>query len=231
MLGAISRRERWPGICPDARGGPAPDAAELTMKTSDLHIAEGGGNGAGSTLRALFNLDWLSRSKAKRKRASSRPGPSPRAAASPIRRPKLNQSAADVLKLLRTDGARRIGVFGDRGFADLMAAQGADLSQVWISTDFVSDIPAGAQRLGREVLGGLDAIVVGGVDIATASASRCARSGLTRRNCRCIGSPTIGSSAAARRPFRSRSTIWTRWSSTTSKNTSASRTICSSASK
>ena len=33
----------------------------MTMKTSDLHIAEGGGTGAGSTLRALFNLDWLCR--------------------------------------------------------------------------------------------------------------------------------------------------------------------------
>jgi hypothetical protein len=151
---------------PDARGGPAPDAAELTMKTSDLHMAESGGNGAGSTLRALFNLDWLSGSKAKKKKTKFKAGAHP-SSGQPDSKTRISQSVADVLKLLRADAARRIGVFGDRGFVDLMAAQGADLGQVWISTDFVSDIPAGAKRFSREALGGLDAIVVGGGDIAT----------------------------------------------------------------
>lgn len=136
------------------------------MKTSDLQIAESGGNGAGSTLRALFNLDWLSGSKANKK-SKFKAGTHPSVGGQPDSKTKVSQSAADVLKLLRADGARRIGVFGDRGFADLMAAQAGDMSQVWLSTDFVSDIPAGARRFGKDALGGLEAIVVGGGDIAT----------------------------------------------------------------
>jgi hypothetical protein len=136
------------------------------MKTSDLHIAESAGNGSGSTLRALFNLDWLTGAKAKKK-SKFKAGTHPSAGGQPDSKTKTSQSLADVLKLLRADGARRVGVFGDRGFAELIAAQAGDLSQVWLSTDFVNDIPAGAKRLDAEVLRGLDAIVVGGADIAT----------------------------------------------------------------
>lgn len=137
------------------------------MKTSDLHIAESAGNGSGSTLRALFNLDWLTGAKAKKNKAKFKAGTRPSAGGQADGKTKTGQSVADVLKLLRADGARRIGVFGDRGFADLMTAQAADLQQIWISTDFVSDIPAGAKRLAAEVMRELDAIVVGGTDIAT----------------------------------------------------------------
>src|SRR4051794_30046261 len=137
------------------------------MKTSDLHISESAASGSGSSLRALLNLDWLGGAKAKKNKSKHKAGTHPSAGGPPDSKTKVSQSVADVLKLLRADGARRIGVFGDRGFADLMAAQAADLGQVWISSDFVSDIPAGAKRFGREVLGGLDAIVVGGGDIAT----------------------------------------------------------------
>jgi hypothetical protein len=138
------------------------------MKTSDLHIAESGGNGAGGTLRAFFSLDWLgAKSRKKTKSKLKVATPSPQGGAPGDSKTKVDQSAADVLKLLRADGVRRLGVFGDRGFAELMAAQGADLSPAWISTDFVSDIPAGARRFGREALQGLDAIVVGGADLAT----------------------------------------------------------------
>jgi hypothetical protein len=137
------------------------------MKTSDLHIAERSGNGAGGTLRAFFSLDWLGAKSKKKKQGKFKAGTHPSAGGQPDSKTKVSQAVADVLKLLCADGARRIGVFGDRGFADLMAAQAGDFSQVWISSDFVSDMPAGAKRFNRNVLNGLDAIVVGGSDIGT----------------------------------------------------------------
>src|SRR5581483_7761822 len=67
----------------------------------------------------------------------------------------------------RAAQAHRIGVFGGRDFAEIFAAQASDIQQVWISTDFIKDAPAGARPLGAESLKGLDAIVVGGEDVAT----------------------------------------------------------------
>ena len=162
----LKAREQ-PSTAPDAGRAGHPSRPYLTMKTSDLHIAGSAGNGSGSTLRTLFNLDWLTGTKAKTKKGKFKAGSHPSAGGQPDSKTKVNQSIADVLKLLRADGARRVGVFGDRGFADLMAAQGPDLTQTWISTDFVSDIPAGAKRLSAEIMRGLDAIVVGGADVAT----------------------------------------------------------------
>ena len=136
------------------------------MKTSDLHITENGSNGSGGLLRALLNLDWLGGAKAKKK-SKFKAGTHPSAGGKPDSKTNVGQSVADVLKLLRADRVHRLGVFGDRGFAELMAAQAADLQQVWISNDFMSDLPAGAKRLDAETMRGLDAIVVGGADVAT----------------------------------------------------------------
>jgi hypothetical protein len=137
------------------------------MKTSDLHIVGSGGNEAGGTLRALLRLDWLGvKPKAKKKSKLKTSTPAP-AGGPGDPKTRTSQSVADVVKLMRADGVRHLGVFGDRGFSEIMAAQAADLDPVWISTDFVSDIPAGARRFGREALQGLDAIVVGGGDVAT----------------------------------------------------------------
>jgi hypothetical protein len=137
------------------------------MKTSDLHIGESAGTGSGGSLRALLNLDWLVGAKAKKK-SKFKAGTHPSAGGGqPDSKTKVSQSVVDVTKLLRADGVRRLGVFGDRGFAELMAAQAADLTQVWISTDFVNDIPAGAKRLDAAIMRGLDAIVVGGGDVGT----------------------------------------------------------------
>src|SRR3954470_8454296 len=108
------------------------------MKTSDLHIAERSGNGAGGTLRAFFSLDWLGAKSKKKKQGKFKAGTHPSAGGQPDSKTKVSQAVADVLKLLRADGARRIGVFGDRGFADLIAAQGGDLRQGWVSFDFVA---------------------------------------------------------------------------------------------
>src|SRR3954470_12551124 len=113
------------------------------MKISDLHLPENGSNGSGGTLRALLNLDWLSGKKAKKQKSKFKAGTHPSAGGQADSKTKVSQSVADVAKLLRADQARRIGVFGDRGFAELMAAQAGDLTQVWLSSDFVHDIPAG----------------------------------------------------------------------------------------
>jgi len=72
-----------------------------------------------------------------------------------------------VVHLLRADQANRIGVFGDRDFAETFAAHSTDIHQVWLSNDFVKDMPAGAKPLDAETLRGLDAVVVGGEDKAT----------------------------------------------------------------
>ena len=50
------------------------------MKTSDLQIAEGGGNGAGGTLRALFSLDWLGVKTSKKSKGKFKAGTHPSAA-------------------------------------------------------------------------------------------------------------------------------------------------------
>jgi hypothetical protein len=135
------------------------------MKTSDLHIAESGRNGAGSSLRTLLG-DWLGGGKSKQKQ-KFKAGTHPSAGGQPDSKTKVSQSADAVLKLLRGDHARRIGVFGSRDFAESFAAQGSDIQQVWISNDFVKDIPDGAKPLDAETLRGLDAVVVGGEDIGT----------------------------------------------------------------
>jgi hypothetical protein len=136
------------------------------MKTSDLHIAEGGGNGSGPSLRSLLGLDWLGGGKAKQKK-KFKAGTHPTAGGAGDAKTKVSQSALDVLKLLRTDRANHIGVFGDRDFAETFAVHSNDIQQIWISNDFVTDIPAGAKPLDAEALHRLDAIVVGGEDVAT----------------------------------------------------------------
>jgi hypothetical protein len=135
------------------------------MKISDLHIAERGSNGSGSSLRTLLGLDWLGGGKKQKKKFKA--GTHPSAGGQPDAKTKVSQSAADVLKLLRADRAHRIGVFGGRDLAETLATQGSDIQQLWISNDFVRDIPAGAKPLDAQSLKGLDAIVVGGEDTAT----------------------------------------------------------------
>jgi len=214
-------------------GGPhgaGAAAVKRSMKTSDLHVAESGSNGSGSSLRTLLGLDWLGGRKAKQKK-KFKAGTHPSAGGQPDAKTKVRQSADDVLKLLRADAAHRIGVFGGRDFAETFAAQGSDIQQVWISNDFVKDIPAGAKPLNAENLRGLDAVVVGGEDVGTRF----------RYALRLVGAlaPTIPvhwvaenwEFCAGTAPYPLRSTMSTRWSSIISKSSSASRTPCSSASR
>ena len=53
------------------------------MKTSDLQIAESAGNGSGSSLRALLNLDWLTGAKAKKAKSKFKAGTHPSAGGQP----------------------------------------------------------------------------------------------------------------------------------------------------
>src|SRR5690242_21918645 len=108
MSDAISRRASSPratlGTAPDARGGLRPTRPNGRMKTSDLHIAESGGNGAGGTLRAFFSLDWLGAKSKKKKKSKFKAGTHPSAGGQPDGKTKVSQQPADVLKLLRDDG-------------------------------------------------------------------------------------------------------------------------------
>jgi hypothetical protein len=135
-----------------------------SMKTSDLHVAEGGRNGSGPSLRSLLGLDWLGGGKVKQKKKFKAGIP---ATGGGDAKTKVSQSALDVVKLLRADRANHIAVFSDRDFADTFAAHSADIPQAWLSNDFVKDAPAGAKPLNAETVRGLDAVVVGGEDAAT----------------------------------------------------------------
>jgi hypothetical protein len=136
------------------------------MKTSDLQASEGNTGGSRGTLRALLQFDWLGASKTRKKTKFKVGGPpSPGPADSKTR---VSQSLADICDLLRADKAGRVGVFGDRAFAEAFKAQAPEFQVQWLSTDFLQDNPAGAEALGKDVLQGLDAVLVGGAgDLAT----------------------------------------------------------------
>ncbi|MCW5751167.1 MAG: hypothetical protein KIT81_08465 [Alphaproteobacteria bacterium] len=77
---------------------------------------------------------------------------------------RMPQTSDQVCLLLGEDGARRIGIQGDRGFRDQFAAS-LDPGRVagWFSVD-ASDLAAGADLPSVRGYAGLDALVVGGRD-------------------------------------------------------------------
>ena len=131
-------------------GGPhgaGAAAVKRSMKTSDLHIAEGGRNGSGPSLRSLLGLDWLGGGKKKQK-TKFKAGTHPSAGGQPDAKTKVSQSAADVLKLLRADRARRVGVFAVPGRAAVRLERG-DVCGSGAALDVVGDTSGGSLALGR----------------------------------------------------------------------------------
>jgi hypothetical protein len=137
------------------------------MKTSDLQIAGGNTSGSRGILRSLLQFDWFGASKVKKK-AKFKAGTHPSAGGQGDSKTRISQSLAEVCDLMRADGARQVGIFGDRAFFDALKAQAPEFQAHWLSTDFLADNPAGAETLGKDILQRLDTVVVGGSgDVAT----------------------------------------------------------------
>jgi hypothetical protein len=130
------------------------------MKTADVELS--GGRLPWRGLVSLLGLPWGGRKRKKFKGGMPLAGGS--AADSKTR---ASQSLAQALTLIRQDGAKSVGICGDAGF--LQAARGAatDIQWVWLSNDFLQDQPQGAKPLTTASLATLDAVLVGGKDIAT----------------------------------------------------------------
>lgn len=135
------------------------------MKTSDLELSSGqqaAGKGQKSSSTGFF--DWLL-PKPKAKKQKFKAGTPPVAA--PDTKTKVSQTLEDVLKLLRADGARRVAVHSDRAFFDTFRAAAEGLDTVWVSTDIISDQPAGAVPVNSASIKDCDAVVAGGADVGT----------------------------------------------------------------
>lgn len=79
---------------------------------------------------------------------------------------RMPQSLEQVRALLAEDGARRIGVQGDAAFRDLVA-QSLGMAKIddWFSVS-AADLALGARLPAPQAFAGLDALVVGGADMA-----------------------------------------------------------------
>lgn len=131
------------------------------MKTSDVEVAPAAEKGSSRN----FLLEWFLPGKKKPKKFKA--GTHPSAGGVPDAKTKVSQSIADVLGLLRADKAHRVGVHGDEAFFRAFAAESAEIEAVWLSTDIFQDQPRGAQPLTAASLKTVDALVVGGADVAT----------------------------------------------------------------
>lgn len=135
------------------------------MKTSDIELPaaqRSGGKEQKSGASALF--DWLL-PKPKVKKKKFKAGTPPVAA--PDTKTRVSQSVADVLNLLRADGARRVAVHSDQAFFEAFRAEAGGLETIWISTDILVDQPKGAKPVNAAAIKDCDAIVTGGADIGT----------------------------------------------------------------
>ena len=135
------------------------------MKTSDLELSAAqrtGGKEHKSGATGLF--DWLL-PKPKAKKQKFKAGTPPVAA--PDAKTKVSQSVADVINLLRADGACRVAVHSDQAFYDAFRAESDGLDTVWLSTDIIGDQPKGAKPVNAETIKDCDAIVTGGADVGT----------------------------------------------------------------
>jgi hypothetical protein len=135
-----------------------------SMKTADVEFT---GNGRASW-RGLVNrlgLPWISGKRGKRKKFK---GGTPMSGGVPAdSKTSTSQSLAQALTLLRQDGAKRIGLSGDSGFVQAAREAATGMECVWLSNDFLRDQPQGAKPLTSAVLVSLDAVLVGGKDVAT----------------------------------------------------------------
>jgi hypothetical protein len=135
------------------------------MKTSDIELSatqRSAGKERKSGAGALF--DWLlPKPKAKKKKFKAGTPP----VAAPDTKTKVSQSIADVLNLLRADGARRVAVHSDQAFYETFKAESGGLEVIWVSTDIIGDQPKGARPVNAAMVKDCDAIVTGGADAGT----------------------------------------------------------------
>lgn len=134
------------------------------MKTADVEIS-GASLAPWHRLMSFINLPWR---PAARKRYKGGKAPGADGGESKTRTSRsLPQAVAEITR----DQARHIGVYGDAAFFEAASAEFAKaaggLACRWLSNDFLADHPRGAAPLAAENVKDLDALLVGGRDVAT----------------------------------------------------------------
>lgn len=130
------------------------------MKTADVEIG-GASRGRRGGLISRLGTIWR-----QSKREKYKGGVSPSGTGTDSKT-NISQSLTQALASIRQDGAQRIGICGDIGFATAAKNAAADLSWRWFSNDFLQDQPRGATPFTAAYLTGIDALLVGGRDCAT----------------------------------------------------------------
>src|SRR5512147_166160 len=131
------------------------------MKTADVELTAPEAGKSGRSLGSLFGLSDP------KKAPKYKAGTHPSAGGAASEKTQISQSIADVVKLLRADGATKVGVHGDKGFFDSFKMQAGDVECIWLSNDFVVDQQLGALPLTGDNLKSCQAVVAGGTDAAT----------------------------------------------------------------
>jgi hypothetical protein len=127
------------------------------MKTADLELPNPEADKPTRSLGSLFGISD-GRKGSRSRGVPEREEPE---------RPQISRSIADVIKILRADGAAKIGIHGDKGFYDSLKTGAGEIECVWLSNDFVIDHHLGALPMTADLLRTCQAIVVGGAEAAT----------------------------------------------------------------
>lgn len=130
------------------------------MKTADVEIS-----GAGlAPWHKLMSLLSRPLRPGRRKRYK---GGNPLGGEAAESKTRLSQTLPLALAEISRDQVKRLGIYGDAAFFDAARASAANLDCRWLSNDFLNDQPRGALPLKPDSLKDLDAVLVGGRDVAT----------------------------------------------------------------
>jgi hypothetical protein len=129
------------------------------MKTAEVEIS-GASLAPWHRLMSLIGLPWR---PAGRQRYKGGKAPAGNGESKTRTSRSLAQAIADITR----DQARRIGIYGDAGFFEAAKAAAGGLDCRWLSNDFLADHPRGALPLNAKNVADLDAVLVGGRDVAT----------------------------------------------------------------
>src|SRR5260221_4672783 len=134
------------------------------MKTADVEFS-GAGPVSWRGLIARLGLPWRA---GKRGKGKGFKGGIPLTGGGAVdSKTRASQSLSQALALIRRDHAKRIGICGDLSFVQSARDAATGIECVWLSNDFLQDQPRGAKPLTKAILIDLDAVLVGGKDVAT----------------------------------------------------------------
>ncbi|HVJ43784.1 MAG TPA: hypothetical protein VM639_19940 [Dongiaceae bacterium] len=133
------------------------------MKTADVEIS-GARRAPWHELVSLLNFRLPWRRTARKRYKGGTPAT---AGAGGESKTRTSRSLAQAIAEISRDGGQHIGIYGDAAFFQSARAAAGNLDCRWFSNDFLTDQPQGAARLTADALTELDAILVGGRDVAT----------------------------------------------------------------